>query len=55
MQNSLIDHDKVGHIEGIRQWNGSVWRDGLDANNSDIDKEEADMVGQGGTLCQCKY
>lgn len=31
-------------MESIRLWNDSVWQDGLDASNSNIDKREGDII-----------
>lgn len=54
VQCSFIDHNQVGHTEGIGSWKGSVWQNGLDTNNSDIDRVEVDMVIQGRIIHQCK-
>lgn len=37
VHNSLIDHDQVGHKEGIKLFSGSVQQGGIDAYNSDVE------------------
>lgn len=43
------------HNEGIGLCSGSVWQNGLDANNSGIGRGMVGMVGQGETLSQYKH
>lgn len=46
---------RVGTKKGIAMWSRSAGQGGQDANNSDTDGGEVDVVGQGGSLSQFKH
>lgn len=44
---SLINHEQLGHKQGIELWSNSACQGGLDANDSDIDRGgEVGIVGK---------